>query len=91
MRKAEIVDALVDKVGISRQQSGSIVELFLSAIKESLGKGESVKIAEFGSFLVRQKNERKGRNMKTGDMMQIKPRKVVRFKASYQFKKSVLK
>ena len=89
MRKADIADALVERVGISRKDSGDLLELILTAIKETLGKGDSVKIAEFGSFLVRKKKERKGRNMKTGAQMQIKPRKVVRFKASYQLKKCV--
>ncbi len=91
MRKSDIADALVERVGIARKESGEVLELFLATIKETLGKGDPVKIAEFGSFYVRQKDERKGRNMKTGDAMQIKPRKVVRFKASYQLKKSVIK
>ncbi len=91
MRKADIADALVERVGIPRKESGELLELFLTTIKEALGQGDSVKIAEFGSFLVRKKNERKGRNMKTGHEMQITPRTVVRFKASYQFKKSVIK
>jgi integration host factor subunit alpha len=90
MRKADIADALVERVGISRKESGELLELFLATIKEELGKGASVKIAEFGSFLVRKKTERKGRNMKTGSQMQITPRTVVRFKASYQFKESVI-
>lgn len=90
MRKADIADALVEKVGVSRKESGDLLELFLATIKETLAKGESVKIADFGSFLVRNKHERKGRNMKTGTQMQITPRTVVRFKASCQFKQSVV-
>ncbi|MBI3357981.1 MAG: integration host factor subunit alpha [Nitrospirae bacterium] len=91
MRKADIADALVERVGISRKESRELLELILTTIKETLGKGDSVKIAEFGSFLVRKKKERRGRNMKTGLPMQIQPRKVVRFKASYQLKKAVIK
>ena len=90
MRKADIADALVERVGIPRKESREILELFLATIKEVLGKGDSVKISEFGSFLVRKKHERKGRNMKTGTQMQIKPRTVVRFKASCQFKESLV-
>jgi integration host factor subunit alpha len=91
MRKADIADALVERVGIARKESGELVELFLTIIKETLGREDSVKIAEFGSFLVHKKHERKGRNMKTGVQMQIKPRTVVRFKASCQFKEAVIR
>jgi integration host factor subunit alpha len=90
MRKTEIANAIYERVGIPRKESAALLEQTLAIIKETLKKGESVKIAEFGSFLVRKKNERKGRNMKSGEPMQITPRTVVRFKASAQFKQCVL-
>ncbi|MEK7702816.1 MAG: integration host factor subunit alpha [Nitrospirota bacterium] len=91
MSKAEIANAICERIGVPRKESVVLLEQVLSLIKETLKNGESVKIAEFGSFLIRKKNERKGRNMKTGEPMQITPRTVVRFRASVQFKQSVLK
>ncbi|MEK7286088.1 MAG: integration host factor subunit alpha [Nitrospirota bacterium] len=90
MRKSEIASTICERIGIPRKESIVLLEQFLSTIKEALQKGESVKIAEFGSFLIRKKSERIGRNMKTGEPMKISPRTVVRFRASVQFKQCVL-
>ena len=89
MKKADVADALFERVGISRKESGEIVEMTLKLIKDTLKEGESVKIANFGNFIVRSKRERTGRNPKTGQQIGITPRKVVTFQPSHKFKKQV--
>ena len=91
MKKADIANALFERVGISRKESGEILEMTLNLIKETLKEGEMVKLAGFGNFVVRKKEERNGRNPKTGEKIGITPRKVVSFKASNEFKNHVEK
>ncbi|NKE73374.1 integration host factor subunit alpha [Candidatus Manganitrophus noduliformans] len=89
MRKADIANEVFDKLGISKKESADILEAILNSIKEVLKKGEMVKIAGFGNFVVRQKRARKGRNPKTGEEIGITPRRVVTFRPSQVFKKFV--
>ncbi|MCG3116276.1 MAG: integration host factor subunit alpha [Candidatus Manganitrophus sp.] len=89
MRKADIANEVFDKLGISKKESADILEVILNSIKEVLKKGEMVKIAGFGNFVVRQKRARKGRNPKTGEEIGITPRRVVTFRPSQVFKKFV--
>jgi integration host factor subunit alpha len=89
MRKADIANEVFDKLGISKKESADILEVILNSIKEVLKKGEMVKIAGFGNFVVRQKRARKGRNPKTGEEIGITPRRVVTFRPSQVIKKFV--
>jgi integration host factor subunit alpha len=89
MRKADITTELFEKIGVSKKEGAEILEIILSSVKDVLKKGEVVKIAGFGNFVVRQKKERKGRNPKTGEEIGITPRKVVTFRPSQVFKKYV--
>ena len=89
MRKADIASEFIDTLGISKKESADILEVILNSIKEDLRKGETVKIAGFGNFIVRQKRARKARNPKTGEEVGISPRRVVTFKPSQIFKKFV--
>lgn len=89
MRKADLVDKVVMKLGVSKKESADIIRLVLDSIKETLRKGEMVKIAGFGNFVVREKKARKGRNPKTGEEIGITPRRVVTFRPSQVFKQSV--
>lgn len=89
MRKSDIADVLFEKVGLSKQEAIDFIESVLSFIKNVLKDGETVKIAGFGNFVVRQKRERKGRNPKTGEGIAITPRQVVTFRPSKVFKKIV--
>lgn len=89
MRKADIANEVFEKLGISKKESADILEVILNSIKEVLKKGEMVKIAGFGNFVVRQKRARKGRNPKTGEEIGITPRRVVTFRPSQVFKKFV--
>ncbi|HIE64349.1 MAG: integration host factor subunit alpha [Nitrospira sp.] len=91
MRKADIANEVFEKVGISKKESADMLEVILNLIKEVLKKGETVKIAGFGNFIVRHKKARKGRNPKTGEEIGISPRKVVTFRPSQVFKKYVNK
>ena len=91
MTKADIIDTLYEKVGITRQDSTRLTELLLEIMKGALEKGEKVKISSFGNFVVRKKRARRGRNPKTGDEITITPRKVLTFKASPVLKKALNK
>jgi integration host factor subunit alpha len=80
--RVELYDAVYRKVGLSRSESSGLVELVLREISDSVARGETVKLSSFGTFTVRQKGERIGRNPKTGAEVPIAPRRVVVFKAS---------
>ena len=82
MTRAQLSESVYQEVGLSRNESAELVEDVLDAISDTLVRGESVKISSFGSFSVRQKGERKGRNPKTGEEVPIKPRRVLVFRAS---------
>lgn len=90
MTKADIVNVVMEKVGLPRIESQQIVEAIFSAIKETLVAGESIKISGMGTFIVRRKNARIGRNPKTKQEVEITPRRVVTFRPSDQLK-SLLK
>lgn len=87
--RADLADAIYEKVGFSKNESLTFVEAVLEEITEALVKEENVKISSFGSFSVKHKNERVGRNPKTGVEVPITPRKVVTFRASHILKERV--
>jgi integration host factor subunit alpha len=80
--RAHLSEAVYQEVGLSRNESADLVESVLNEVAESLSKGETVKISSFGSFSVRQKGQRVGRNPKTGEEVPIQPRRVLVFRAS---------
>ena len=82
LTRADLAEAVVRKVGLPRNESQELVELVLSEISSSLARGEQVKLSSFGSFGIRQKGERMGRNPKTGEEVPITPRKVLVFRPS---------
>ena len=86
MTKADLVDLIFGKVGLSKIESQNIIELIFYTVKETLVEGESVKVSGFGTFNVKKKNARRGRNPKTGEELQITPRRVITFRASNHFK-----
>lgn len=89
LTRADLAEAVYEKVGLSRSECGKLVEQILDEMSDSLVKGGSLKLSSFGSFAVRQKNERIGRNPKTGVEVPITPRKVVVFKASHVLKDKI--
>lgn len=87
--RAQLSEAVYQEVGLSRNESAELLETVLSYITESLIKQETVKISSFGSFSVRQKGQRIGRNPKTGEEVPILPRKVLVFRPSQVLKKRI--
>ena len=84
--RAQLSEAVYQEVGLSRNESADLVESVLREIGNSLVKGESVKISSFGSFYVREKGQRIGRNPKTGEEVPILPRRVLVFRPSHVLK-----
>ena len=82
MTRADLAEAVVRKIGLPRNESQELVEVVLGEISKTLAKGEGVKLSSFGSFGVREKGERVGRNPKTGEEVPITPRRVLVFRAS---------
>jgi integration host factor subunit alpha len=87
--RADLSEAVYQEVGLSRNDSANLVETILNEMVESLTRGETVKISSFGSFSVRQKGQRIGRNPKTGEEVPILPRKVLVFRASHVLKNKI--
>lgn len=84
--RADLSESVYEQVGLSRNESSDLVEAVLEEISNALIAGKNVKISSFGSFSVREKGERIGRNPKTGVEVPIKPRKVLVFRASHVLK-----
>jgi integration host factor subunit alpha len=89
LTRAAIAEAIHRKIGVSRAESLGMVESILKHMCESLGNGENVKISGFGTFLLRDKGERVGRNPKTGIEVPITPRRVMTFRASQMLKDKI--
>ncbi|HXP95948.1 MAG TPA: integration host factor subunit alpha [Telmatospirillum sp.] len=87
--RAELSEAVYQEVGLSRNESADLLELVLSEISTALAQGEAVKISSFGSFSVRSKGQRLGRNPKTGEEVPILPRKVMVFRPSQLLKNRI--
>ncbi len=87
--RANLSDAVYQEVGLSRKESAELVDSVLNEISDALVRGEKVKLSSFGSFMVRQKGERVGRNPKTGEEAPILPRRVLVFRASPALKERV--
>ena len=84
MTKIDLVKAVADQTGLLREEAVTLVELVIATLKEQLAEGRMVKLPGFGTFLVRQKGARMGRNPQTGEAVPIPPRKVVTFKLDVQ-------
>lgn len=89
--RADLAEAVYEAVGLSRTESAELVERFLTIISDALVSGENVKLSSFGSFQVRSKNQRIGRNPKTGEEVPILPRQVLVFKPSNVLKAKINK
>jgi integration host factor subunit alpha len=84
--RADLSEAVYQEVGLSRNESAELVESIIAEISDALVAGETVKISSFGSFAIRQKGLRIGRNPKTGEEVPILPRKVLVFRPSHVLK-----
>jgi integration host factor subunit alpha len=89
LTRADLAEAVFKKVGLPRNESAEIVELVLHEIVSSLENGDQVKLSSFGSFGIREKGERIGRNPKTGQEVPITPRRVLVFRASNIMKQRI--
>lgn len=90
LTRADLYEAVYQKVGLSRSESSQLVESVLDEICDAAVRGESIKLSSFGTFSIRSKNERIGRNPKTGEEVPITPRRVMVFRPSNILKKRVM-
>ncbi len=87
--RAELAEAVFREVGLSRNECAKLVESVLDLVADSVARGETVKISSFGSFSIRAKGQRIGRNPKTGHEVPILPRRVLVFHASHVLKDQI--
>jgi integration host factor subunit alpha len=89
LTKVDMVDRLIETVPINRKDAKQLVDQFFDEIKGALARGETVKLSGFGNFDLRDKNQRPGRNPKTGQDIPISARRVVTFKSGQKLKSMV--
>ena len=89
LTRAEVTDAIVREVGVTRQESSDLLDRTLDMIGSALEHEDEVKLSRFGNFIVRSKSAREGRNPKTGEEAVIAPRRVVTFRPSPMLKSRV--
>lgn len=89
LTKAEMAERLFHEVGLNKREAKEFVDAFFDAMREALEQGQQVKLSGFGNFDLRQKNQRPGRNPKTGEEIPISARRVVTFHASQKLKSQI--
>ncbi len=89
LTKADMAERLFEQLGFNKRESKQLVESFFEEIRSSLEKGEQVKLSGFGNFDLRDKNQRPGRNPKTGEEIPISARRVVTFRPGQKLKSRV--
>ena len=89
LTKADIADHLFDEVGLNKREAKEFVDSFFEAVRNALEEGENVKLSGFGNFQLRDKNQRPGRNPKTGEEIPISARRVVTFRPGQKLRARV--
>jgi integration host factor subunit alpha len=89
LTKANIVEAVAEQIGYTKNRSANTIETLLELIKRSLESGEDVLVSGFGKFCVKEKHERRGRNPATGEDMMMEPKRVVTFRCSRQLRDKI--
>jgi len=89
MNKSELIDAIAESSELTKADAGRALDGFISAVTSALGKGDAVALVGFGTFAVKERAERKGRNPQTGEEITIKAAKIPSFKAGKALKDSV--
>jgi len=89
LTKADMVERLHEEIGLNKREAKEFVEAFFEEIRSALEDGDSVKLSGFGNFVLRDKNERPGRNPKTGEEIPISARRVVTFRPGQKLKSRV--
>src|SRR5438270_5613398 len=91
MTKADVIESVCNKVGFSKKESAEIVEMVFDTLKDTLERGEKIKLSGFGNFVVREKKSRVGRNPQTGQEIEISARRVLTFRPSQVLKNALNK
>jgi DNA-binding protein HU-beta len=89
MNKTDLVNSIAKQTGLSKSKSNEVIDALVSAVTESLSNGEKVTLVGFGTFTTSEREARKGRNPKTGEVINISAKTVARFKAGSDLTKSV--
>lgn len=89
LTKADMVEHLYEELGLNKREAKDLVEMFFEEVRDSLGKGENVKLSGFGNFMLRDKAQRPGRNPKTGEEIPVAARRVVTFRPGQKLKQRV--
>jgi len=89
MTKIDIIQSVYERLGVPKKDSARIVESVFELIKDSLAKGETIKISGFGNFIIKEKQPRRGRNPQTGEEISISARKVLTFKSSQVLRRAL--
>ena len=89
LTKASLAESLVNKVGLNKKEAKDLVEMFFEEIRTALETGQHVRLSGFGNYCLRDKNERPGRNPKTGEDIPVTARRVVTFKSGQKLKSKV--
>ncbi len=89
LTKADMVESLFNEMGLTKREAGELIDLIFQELAASLAVGEQVKLSGFGNFDLRDKNERPGRNLKTGEKIPISARRVVTFRPGQKLKARV--
>lgn len=89
LTKAELAESLYEELGLNKREAKELVELFFEEIRTALESGSNVKLSGFGNFILRDKNQRPGRNPKTGEEIPITARRVVTFRPGQKLKQRV--
>lgn len=89
LTKAVMAEMLFNELGLNKREAKELVELFFEEVRDALAAGEDVKLSGFGNFTLREKNERPGRNPKTGEEIPISARRVVTFRPGQKLKARV--
>lgn len=89
MNKADLVNSISEKTGLSKSKTNEVVDAFVASVTESLRKGEKVTLVNFGTFNTSERDARKGRNPKTGESIEIPAKRVARFKVGTGLSKNI--
>jgi integration host factor subunit alpha len=89
LTKADMAERLFEELGLNKREAKELVELFFEELRAALQRGESIKLSGFGNFILRDKNQRPGRNPKTGEEIPITARRVVTFRPGQKLKAKV--
>ncbi len=89
MNKAELIEGVSDKTGLTKKETGNVIDAITDTVKETMSKGERITLIGFGTFHVMKRKAREGRNPQTGEKLQIPAKKVPKFKAGKKLREAV--